>query len=131
MWFNCACGYKFHDNTDSLSFKGYVLADEDLVEFTESFDKYADAPRITQKNKYARDDIVCNSLNMLRTIYQCPKCGTVYFSDFNGNKLHAFVSAEQLEMDNVISEKLRDIAEKNEEENDEKNLLRSCKMFIE
>lgn len=122
MWFNCACGYRFHDNTDNLPFKGYVLADEDMIEFTDSFDKYAHAPR------KKRDDIACNSLNMLREIYQCPKCGTIYFHDFNSNKLFTFVPAEPLEMDDVITEKLRSIAEKNEETED-KNLLRSFKMF--
>lgn len=128
MWFNCACGYRFHDNTDNLPFKGYVLADEDINEFTDSFDKYADAPRKTREDKWRRDDICTNSLKMMRDIYQCPKCGTVYFSDFKGNKLHTFVPAEPFEMDDVIKEKLRSIAEKNEE-TEYKNLLRSCKMF--
>ena len=128
MWFNCRCGYRFHDNTDFLPFKGYVLPDEDSDEFSDSFHRYRAIKGETFEDEHKRSDIVLDLWERMRTIYQCPDCGAVYFDDFNSNALHGFVPMAALEgMEEEVNGRLKSIARENDETG--KNLLKSHKNF--
>lgn len=75
MHFLCACGYCFHDNTDCLSFKGYVLADQDMEELWDILER-------AEKPHEDTLDIALDVMDLLnRTMYQCPECGRMYIED--------------------------------------------------
>ena len=75
MHFLCACGYCFHDNSDALSFKGYILADQDEDEMWNIRGR-------AEKPHDDTIDIASDVMNLLhRAMYQCPECGRMYIED--------------------------------------------------
>ncbi|MBR3045912.1 MAG: hypothetical protein IKI45_15695 [Oscillospiraceae bacterium] len=81
MNFACRCGYVFHDNTDELSFKAHILADQDTNEFWNLFED-AEKPH-TAKEQHR---ILGQVSGLLRKcIYQCPECGRLFLKDANGS----------------------------------------------
>ncbi len=79
MNFACRCGYHFYDNSDNLSFKAHILADEDWNEFV-GYLEDAEKPHTEKIENMGR------SLDLLeRCIYQCPECGRLFLEDADGS----------------------------------------------
>ena len=89
MKFLCDCGYMFRDQTDDLPFKGYIYPDQSQEKLYEAINKIFASERPSDDVKFDEmiNDIV--SPKGIRTIYQCPECGTIYINEDKG-KLSAF-----------------------------------------
>lgn len=79
MHFLCKCGYRIYDNTDCLSYKGTIIADQDMDEF---WDLITKAERPHNETVEIFDELT--SL-MKRCIYQCPSCGRIFIDDQSDN----------------------------------------------
>ena len=79
MHFLCRCGYRLHDSSDLISYKGTIIADQDMNEFWSLIEK-AEKP-------HAEICDIFSSLNklMMRCIYQCPSCGRLFIEDQSDN----------------------------------------------
>ena len=75
MHFLCRCGYDIHDTSDNLSYKGTIIADQDIDTLWSIIEKLEQP----HDNKI---DVFEQVSDLLRkTIYQCPECGRVYIED--------------------------------------------------
>lgn len=106
MHFYCNCGNRISDTTDYLSYKGYVISDQDEFDFLDEID------RAIEQSGPSAEDKESAAMNvrrlwgdLTRTVYQCPECGTIYMNN-DKNQLRGFTRGN---------------------ENTEKNLLRSAK----
>ena len=75
MHFSCQCGNVIHDTSDNLSYKGYIIADQDIDYLIETIEKL-EKPHTQYIGVY--DEI---SKLLRRTVYQCPDCGRVYIEN--------------------------------------------------
>ncbi|MBQ5310649.1 MAG: hypothetical protein ILP19_01235 [Oscillospiraceae bacterium] len=94
MHFSCKCGYVFHDTTDNESFKGWLLADEDLDEFADIIQAGDNAPPEGEhwfSDTY--DRLITQDLFM-RTIFQCPECGRIFIDDPDDPRLFCCFAPE-------------------------------------
>jgi hypothetical protein len=72
----CHCGAVIPDQTDFLSYKAHVVADQDWEDFVDA-----------SESKGRIDS------SLVRLSYQCPQCGRLYVEDAS-RALHAFVPDE-------------------------------------
>ncbi|MFE6078236.1 hypothetical protein ACFVQB_27650 [Paenibacillus sp. NPDC057886] len=95
MHFYCNCGNRISDITDYLSYKGYVIADEDQFDFLEEIDRAIEESGPSPKEK---EDALMKVRrlwgDLTRSVYQCPECGTVYF-DNHKNELKGFTRGDE------------------------------------
>ena len=75
MHFLCKCGYRFHDSSDCLSYKGRIIADQDWNEFWDCMEKLEKS----HKNDHAIYERINHLLQL--NLYQCPSCGRVFIED--------------------------------------------------
>ncbi|QIF01639.1 hypothetical protein [Roseimicrobium sp. ORNL1] len=74
MKIRCKCGAVIPDNSDFLSYKAHVVADQDWEDFEDMIES---------------GKRVDSWFSFVRTCYQCPHCGRLYVEDAS-RELHAF-----------------------------------------
>ena len=96
--FTCHCGYCFHDNTDNLRFKAYILPDQDMNEFDSLFEQLADTPPVQGgKLSVKQHEIYVKMRDLLnRCIFQCPECGRLFLKNEKG-RLTMFTPSDTAE----------------------------------
>ena len=52
MHFYCTCGYRISDTTDFLSYKAYILADQDQDDFFDGMEKLIRSALLIENNKW-------------------------------------------------------------------------------
>ena len=75
MKFLCKCGNIIHDTSDCLSYKGTLIADQDLNEFWDIIEK-AEQPHDERIDIFLELEKL-----MTRNVYQCDSCGMVFIED--------------------------------------------------
>ncbi len=92
MHFYCTCGYRISDTTDFLSYKAYMLADQDQDDFFDGMEKLIKDDSLSREECAERVVIRHANDYLKRNIYQCPQCGRIFIEDNeeNGFKLHIF-----------------------------------------
>lgn len=82
MHFLCKCGYGIHDSSDGLSYKGWIIADQDWDEFCHLTDRKAEL-RCSENADMHEADAIDSRLYAIteRAMYQCPACGRVYIEN--------------------------------------------------
>ncbi len=75
MHFLCKCGYRFHDSSDCLSYKGGIIADQDWNEFWDCIEELGKS----HKNDHAIYEQIDHLFRV--NLYQCPSCGRVFIED--------------------------------------------------
>ena len=75
MKFKCDCGNVIHDTSDNLSYKGYIIADQDVDEFWSMIEE-AEKPHVKKLDIFWKLDALMKS-----AIYQCPSCGRLFIDD--------------------------------------------------
>ncbi len=101
MYFLCKCGYRIHDNTDCLSYKGTIIADQDMNEFWDLIEKV--------ERPHAETVEIFNELVGLmgRYIYQCPSCGEIFIEDqSNRSKLIEFTPCTEGKSEPDVNKRL-------------------------
>ena len=86
MHFLCKCGYGIHDSSDGLSYKGWIIADQDWDEFCHLTDRKAEL-RCSENADMHEADAIDSRLYAIteRAMYQCPACGRVYIENLLDN----------------------------------------------
>ena len=84
MHFLCKCGYRMLDNTDCLSYKCRIIADQDIDEFWDLIYKRSEISQnensdMTRTEVYAIDSRLDNIME--RFMYQCPSCGRLFLEN--------------------------------------------------
>lgn len=87
MHFWCGCGNRISDTTDMLSYKGYILADQDLDDLYCKIEDAIMSPEPDRKKVVAQ--FFSDIIDIDKTMYQCPKCGRI-FIDGEARLLNAF-----------------------------------------
>lgn len=82
MNFLCKCGYRIHDSSDGLSYKGWIIADQDMDEFWHLTERKEEILH-SEKADMTEVDTIDSRLYSIteRAIYQCPSCGRVFIED--------------------------------------------------
>ena len=75
MNFLCKCGYRIHDTSDCLSFKGTLIADQYINEFWRTIEK-AEQPHDEKIDIFLELEKL-----MQRNVYHCDSCGRVFIED--------------------------------------------------
>lgn len=103
MNFRCECGQRIHDTTDYLSYKGYLMSDQDHFDLLDEIDDAIEksGPSSTDKEEAA---MRIRSLisDLLKTVYQCFNCGN-FFVDTNQRSLEMFRGANQVNKNLLMS----------------------------
>jgi hypothetical protein len=96
MNFRCECGQRIHDTTDYLSYKGYLISDQDQFDLLDEIDDAIEksGPSSTDKEEAA---MRIRSLisTLFKTVYQCSNCGN-FFIDNDPPRLEMFRGANQV-----------------------------------
>lgn len=95
MKFLCECGKTIHDTTDALSYKGSIIADQDMNALWDIIEKL-EKPHKEQIDVF---NDVCNILH--RNIYQCPDCGRLYIEDQSNNYYFVRYNVENEEQEKI------------------------------
>ncbi|UMV49858.1 hypothetical protein LMZ02_11105 [Paenibacillus macerans] len=103
MNFRCECGQRIHDTTDYLSYKGYLISDQDQFDLLDEIDDAIEksGPSSTDKEEAA---MRIRSLisTLFKTVYQCSNCGN-FFIDNNHPSLEMFRGANQVNKNLLVS----------------------------
>lgn len=92
MNFLCECGHQIYDTTDYLPYKAYLISDQDWFDFLDEIDAAIEKSGTTLEDKEkALIKIRTLSSNLTKTVYQCPKCGNLFFYN-NPPQLKVFKS---------------------------------------
>lgn len=88
----CECGHTIYDQTDYLSYKAYLISDQDWFDFLEEIDKAIEESGPTPKDK----ERACMEIRMLlsklnKKVYQCQNCGNMFFQN-NSRQFEIFKS---------------------------------------
>lgn len=115
MRFRCECGHVIYDQTDNLPYKAFLLPDGSWDRFNAPIHKamleYARAISSGTRDEwiaryfgpsYPRDlddesvlaDFLERHIGRLRTIYQCDKCGALFFAKGRDEPFVMFRPAE-------------------------------------
>ncbi len=95
MHFRCMCGYRVHDNTDHLSYKASILADQDDEDIIDEIERYVSDETLDQDACMHRIMRI-RSEYLWRKIYQCVQCGRIIIEDRSG-RLYFFAPEFALE----------------------------------
>jgi DNA-directed RNA polymerase subunit RPC12/RpoP len=81
MQLACTCGNRIHDGTDGLSYKGYVVPDEEYFPMLDGYDVLLD--RVANRGSVDEEDYmdIRRNCSARRQIYQCSKCGRIFIWD--------------------------------------------------
>lgn len=104
MNFRCECGHRIHDNTDYLSYKGYLISDQDHFDLMDEIDDAIEksGPSATDKEEAAmRIRSLTNTL--FKTIYQCSNCGNLFIDNDHDRTLEKFRGANQVNKNILLS----------------------------
>lgn len=98
MHFLCPCGNDIHDTSDCLSYKASIIADQDYEDLWEILEK-------AEKPHTDKMDIATEVMRLLRrNMYQCPKCGRIFFEDAtDGYELACFEPVKEVNKRMLIS----------------------------
>lgn len=103
MNFRCECGQRIHDNTDHLSYKGYLISDQDqfdlLDEIDDAIEKSGPSPEEKEEAAMRIRSLVSD---LFKTVYQCPNCGNLFF-DTDTSRLEMFRGANQINKNLLVS----------------------------
>ncbi|MFP4978033.1 hypothetical protein ACE6ED_21685 [Paenibacillus sp. CN-4] len=103
MNFRCECGQRIHDNTDYLSYKGYLIADQDqfdlLDEIDDAIEKSGPSPEEKEEAAMRVRSLVSD---LFKTVYQCTNCGNMFF-DTDTSRLEMFRGANQINKNLLVS----------------------------
>ncbi|WP_039793286.1 hypothetical protein [Paenibacillus elgii] len=103
MNFRCECGQRIHDTTDYLSYKGYLMSDQDQFDLLDEIDDAIEksGPSSTDKEEAA---MRIRSLisTLFKTVYQCSNYGN-FFIDNNHPSLEMFRGANQVNKNLLVS----------------------------
>ncbi|MEO3945520.1 hypothetical protein [Gorillibacterium sp. CAU 1737] len=82
MNFRCECGQRIHDNTDYLSYKGYLLSDQDQFDLFDEIDDAIENSGPSSRDKEEASMRIRSLLSaLLKTVYQCSNCGNIFIND--------------------------------------------------
>lgn len=86
-WIKCKCGNILKDNTDYISYKGYVISDKEYFDMFDLADEMIESTD-PDREKLAmsfRINIGCGDTYIkLKNIFQCPACGRILLEDNQG-----------------------------------------------
>jgi len=104
----CECGKLIVDQTDSLSFKGHIISDQDYFGYLEAIDEVIEKAGPTKSDK----EKACMAVRSLdgqpfKIIYQCSDCGSIYISDSDGN-FHQYTPKNSLTSKKILQSKSND-----------------------
>ncbi|MDE6780987.1 MAG: hypothetical protein K2J40_05965 [Ruminococcus sp.] len=85
-WIRCYCGYKIHDSSDHLSYKGRIMSDQDYFDYLDSVSSIIGSECPDRKKLV--DNFYFRVPDMTKTVYQCSQCGRLYIEE--DNKLFCF-----------------------------------------
>ena len=105
MKLECECGKLIVDQTDFLSFKGYLISDQDYFGYLEAIDEVIEKTGST-KNDKEKACMAVRSLNgqLFKITYQCSDCGSIYISDSDGN-FHQYMPKNSLTSKKILQSK--------------------------
>lgn len=75
-WIRCHCSYKIHDSADYLRYKGRIIADQDYFDYIDSVAEIIESECPDRKKLLV--NFYCKFIDIIKTVYQCPKCGRLY-----------------------------------------------------
>ena len=88
MHFLCRCGNRIYDTTDYISYKAYILSDQDCFDYTDEIERYV-ADKALDADACMNHIMHIDVEYMWRKIYQCSQCGRIFIEDKSGG-LHSF-----------------------------------------
>ena len=76
-WIQCECGRIIHDNSDALSYKGYLVSDREYFKLLDFCDSLIESPEPDRERLCIklRKNLGVNDFIELRDVFQCPDCG--------------------------------------------------------
>lgn len=104
MNFRCECGQRIHDNTDYLSYKGYLMSDQDQFDLLDEIDDAIEksGPSASDKEEAAMR-IRSLTSTLFKTVYQCPNCGNLFIDNDHDRSLEMFRGANQVNKNLLMS----------------------------
>lgn len=91
MHFYCNCGNRISDTSDFLSYKGYLLADQDEEDYYDAIEQEIKNEKIT-KDECVSNIVINLGVDYLgRALYQCKDCGRLFIEDESGENFYTFV----------------------------------------
>ncbi|BFT69364.1 hypothetical protein [Paenibacillus sp. P36] len=92
MKFLCECGHAIYDQTDYLSYKAYLISDQDWFNFLDEIDDAIEKTgSTTEEKEKALMRVRSLAINLTKLVYQCDECGNIFFNN-------SYNSSPQLEM---------------------------------
>lgn len=91
MHFYCTCGNRISDTTDFLSYKAYLLADQDEQDYYDAIEQEV------KNEEISREECVDNIMFSFgrkylgKAMYQCLECGRLFIEDETGRNFYTFV----------------------------------------
>ena len=93
MKFKCECSHVIVDQTDDLSYKGYIVPDKEWFNLLDAIDEAVEKSGPSSRDKEAALMKVRSMANRIsRVAYQCPKCGRLHLCNDSG-ALHTYEPA--------------------------------------
>ena len=91
-WIQCECGRIIHDNSDALSYKGYLVSDREYFKLLDFCDSLIESPEPDRERlcMKLRKNLGVNGFIELRDVFQCPDCGRILIEDAE-NRYHSFL----------------------------------------
>lgn len=96
MKFLCSCGELIRDQSDYLSHKAGLVADEDIFDLHDVIDE------IVADSADDPDAVGRRTGGFWRALYQCPACGRLFVSGEDG-ELHEFIPASSSTPRNLLA----------------------------
>ncbi len=86
MNFLCECGHRISDTTDYISYKAHLISDQDWFDFLDAIDSAIEKSGPTKKDKeVALMQIRSLAIKLDKSVYQCKKCGNLFFDNKSGH----------------------------------------------
>lgn len=87
MWIKCKCGNILHDNTDAISYKGYIISDREFFDWLDLADEMIESKNPDREElamTFRRNIGAAGNYIRLKTIFQCPSCGRILLENNQG-----------------------------------------------
>lgn len=87
-WIRCKCGNTLHDNTDNISYKGYILSDKEYFSMLDLADEMIESSHNDREElamTFRRSVGIGDNYIRLKEMYQCPVCGRMLIEISPGN----------------------------------------------